>query len=162
MPNPCKYRVVVLADPRDPRLPRYVEAARRNERPWKTLWEHRDAIDNRLTRWFRELALAGVTPLETTVLGRAVALSQRTARLLTAFCLEEISRKAGSHPELPDFILNEPVHRGGNGRKRSVVHIDKKGNLTRHESLTAAARAEGVDRTALSRRPGRVAGWVDG
>ncbi len=162
MPNPCKYRVVVLADPRDARLPRYVEAAKQNESPWETLWEHRNEIDNRLTRWFRTLSAAGVAPLETTILGRAVALSQRAARLLAAFWLEEISRMAGSHPELPDFVENERINRGGNGKKRSVVHIDQNGKLTRYKSLTTAAKAEGVDRTAVSRRPGRMKGWVDG
>ena len=87
---------------------------------------------------------------------------QRTAMLLAAFHLTEIARKAGSYPEFPDFIVNERVNRGGRGSRRPVVHIDGEGKLTRYVSLSAAARAEGVDRTAVSRRPGRMAGWVDG
>jgi len=135
MPNTTKYRVVELRDPRKPDLPRYVQATRQGESPWRTLWEHRDEIDNRLTAWFKELA---------------------------AFHLEEIARMSGTHSELPDFIVNERVNRGGRGKSRPVVHIDSDGKLTRFASLSAAARAEGVDRSAISRRPGRMAGWVDG
>jgi hypothetical protein len=162
MANNSKFRLLELRDPREPDLPRFVQAARQGESPWRTLWDHRDEIDNRLTRWFRELWAAGVLPQEVTVLGRAVALPQRTAMLLAAFHLTEIARKAGSYPEFPDFIVNERVNRGGRGSRRPVVHIDGEGKLTRYASLSAAARAEGVDRTAVSRRPGRMAGWVDG
>jgi hypothetical protein len=162
MPNITKYRVLELRDPREPDLPRFVQAARQGESPWRTLWEHRDKIGTRLTRCFRELSSAGVTPQEVTVLGRAVALPQRTARLLAAFWLEEISRKSGSFPEFPDFIVNERINRGGRGRRRPVVHIDGEGTLTRFESLSAAGRILGLDRSAISRRPGRMTGWADG
>jgi hypothetical protein len=160
MPNITKFRVLSLRDPREPDLPRYVEAARQGESPWRTLWDHRDEIDNRLTAWFRELAATGVMPQEVTVLGRAVALPERTARMLAAFYLAEIARKAGSRG-FPDFILNEPVHRGGRGKKRPVVYIGD-GKLTRYESISAAARNLGLNRSAISRRPGRMAGWADG
>ena len=162
MPNSCNIAGSCWPIRPDRKLPRYVDAAKQNESPWRTLWEHQNEIDNGLTKWFRELASAGCCRSEKTVLGRAVALSQRAARLLAAFWLEEISRKAGSFPKLPDFILNERINRGGNGKKRSVVHIDENGNDAVRESLTAAGKAEGVDRTAVSRRPGRMTGWVDG
>jgi hypothetical protein len=139
-----------------------VQVARRGESPWRTLWEHRDKIDNRLTRWFRELSTAGVQPREVTILGRCIGLPEQTARLLAAFHLEEICRMSGSYPEIPDFIVNEPVNRGGRGKRRPVVHIDSGGKLTRYESLSAAGRTLGVDRSAISRRPGRMTGWVDG
>jgi hypothetical protein len=162
MPNITRYRVLELRDPRQPDLPRFVQAARQGESPWRTLWEHRDEIDTRLARWFRELSTAGVLPQEMTILGRAVALPQRTARLLAAFWLEEISRKSGSFPEFPDFIVNERINRGGRGKRRPVVHIDGDGKLTRFESLSAAGRILGLDRSAISRRPGRMTGWADG
>ncbi len=162
MPNITKYRVLELRDPREADLPRFVQAARQGESPWRTLWDHRDEIGTRLAQWFRELSSAGVLPQEMTILGRAVALPQRTARLLAAFWLEEIARKAGSFPEFPDFILNERVNRGGRGKGRPVVHIDSDGKLTRFESLSAAGRVLGLDRSAISRRPGRMTGWAEG
>ena len=162
MPNITKYRVLELRDPREADLPRFVQAARQGESPWRTLWEHQDEIGTRLARWFRELSSAGVLPQEVTILGRAVALPQWTARLLAAFWLEEITRKAGSFPEFPDFILNERINRGGRGKGRPVVHIDGDGKLTRFESLSAAGRILGLDRSAISRRPGRMTGWADG
>ncbi len=163
VPNTTKFRVLELRDPREADLPRYVQAARQGESPWRTLWEHRDELDNRLARWFRELSAAGVLlPQEVTILGRAVALTERTARLLAAFWLEEIARKAGSFPEFPAFILNERINRGGRGKGRLVVHIDGDGTLTRFESLSAAGRILGLDRSAISRRPGRMTGWADG
>jgi hypothetical protein len=162
MANTAKFRVIELRDPREPDLPRYVQSARQSESPWRILWEHRDEIDNRLTRWFRELATAGVMPQEATILGRIVGLPEQTARMLAAFHLEDISRMSGAYPEFPDFILNDPLNRGGRGKSRPVVHIDDDGKLTRYASLSAASRAEGVHRSAISRRPGRMAGWADG
>ena len=47
MPNITKFRLIELRDPRQLDLPRFVEAARQGESPWRALWEHREQIDNR-------------------------------------------------------------------------------------------------------------------
>ena len=143
MANTSKYRVLKLRDPREPDLPRFVQAARRGESPWKAIWDHRDEIDNRLTKWFRELSASGVLPQEATILGRCIGLSEATARALAAFCLEDIAIMAGSYPELPNFILNEPINRGGRGRNRQVVRIDGDGKLTRFASLRPPREPKG-------------------
>jgi len=81
----------------------------------------------------RDLSAAGVLlPQEVTILGRAVALTERTARLLAAFWLEEIARKAGSFPEFPDFILNERINRADAAREgRSCISTGRQADAIR-------------------------------
>lgn len=147
-----KYRVIELADPRQPDLPRAVFACRCDCSPWRAVWQHRNELQGKLARWFRELADSGVAPVEMILLGRA-GVHEKAARAIARFRIEQVAAMAGCAPGTwPEFMaMDPPVNTGKRGKP---VYAD--GVL--YPSRTAAGRATGITPRAVYDRL-RHAGW---
>jgi len=153
MANRPRYKIVELYSTADLRLPRFVEAARAGEpAPWRTTWKWRHRLPGRLAEFFRSLT---TEPVERTLLGGSVQLTEKEARAIVAIRLAEISRMSGCPTgEFPDFILNTPaVNVGRRGRPCVLV---EGGTVTTYPSIAAMGRAEGVTRKTASRRLRRL------
>lgn len=137
-----KFNVYYLASLSDPQLPRWIDYQRCGEHRWKAMYENRDRLpESRLVRWFRELK---EEPLEVPLLGRSVALNQKTAVELVRFMVRETNRMAtGDSEQQADFLCNEH-HAGGRGYGRTVMRIGADGSVTTWPSVMAAAKALGV------------------
>lgn len=147
-----KYRVIELADPRQPDLPRAVFACRCDCSPWRSVWQHRNELQGKLSAWFRELAESGVAPVETILLGRA-GVREDAARAIARFRIEQVAAMAGCPAgEWPEFMaMDKPANIGSKG---VPVYAD---GVT-YQSRAAAARANGITRRAVYDRM-RHAGW---
>lgn len=151
------YRVVELVDPREPDLPRAVFACPCHYSPWRGVWQRRNKLNNRLSEWFRRLSEAKTEPLERVFLGRA-GLSERCARAVCKYRIEQVARMAGTWPEYPDFFaMDQPENVGGRGRPCAVLAGER---VQAFPSVAEAARCLGVARETVSRavREGRQCG----
>jgi len=127
MAGHAKFQVYYLASPSDPQLPRWIDYQRCGEHRWRAMYENRDRLpESRLIRWFRELK---GEPLEVRMLGRSVALNQKTAVALVRFMVRETNRMATGDPDRQaDFLCNEN-HPGGRGCGRTIMRIDADGSV---------------------------------
>jgi hypothetical protein len=150
MAGQAKFCVYYLASPSDPRLPCWIDYQRCGEHRWRAIYENRDRLpESRLVHWFRELE---GEPLEVPVLGKSVALDQKTAESLVRFLVRETNRMATGNPdEQADFLCNED-HPGGRGCGRPVTRIDADGSVTTWPSVAAAAKALGLARKGVWER----------
>jgi len=158
MAGHAKFCVYYLASPTDPQLPRWIDYQRCGEHRWRAIYEHRDRLpQSPLVRWFGELG--DQEPLEVLVLGKSVALDQKTAVALTRFLIRETNRLATGDPDQQaDFLTNES-NPGGRGRGRTVTRIDANGSVTTWPSVAAAAKALNVvPKCVRERLQGRTIG----
>ena len=148
-----KYRVIELADPRQPDLPRAVFACRCDSSPWRAVWQRRNELPGRLAEWFKSLSEAGLQPVERVLIGRA-GVHEKCARAIAKCRLEQIAAMAGCPAGTwPDFIaMDKPANIG---KKGVPVYADG----VVYPSRAAAARAAGITRRAVWERMHRV-GWV--
>ena len=142
MANRAKFQVYYLASKADPELPRWIDYQRCGEHRWRALYENRDRLpESRLIKWFRELKEA---PLEVPLIGKNVALDQKSAESLCRFMVRETNRLATGDPDQQaDFLCNEN-HPGGRGCGRQVMRIDTDGSVKTWPSVAAAAESLGV------------------
>ena len=83
-------------------------------------WSCRHLVENPLLAWLQTL---DVPPQSRVLLGKAAPLPRRAAWQLMRFRRDEIARMAGSWPDVPDFGLWLPLHRGGLRHRRSVCRV---------------------------------------
>jgi len=150
----AQYQVVELFDPADPDLPRAVFAARVDQSPWLTVWEHRNELDTKLARWFRALSDAKTEPVTRVLIGSG-GIDGKEARAIAKFRIEQISKLAGTWPKPPDFLCVDSA--SNVGRRGRPVWAD--GFV--YPSREAAARACGVTRRAIWDRMRVWPGWLN-
>ena len=142
----CKYQVAEVLDGEG--LPVYVTIQRAGESFVDMAWSYRHLIDNPFMAWLRTLE---APPQSRVLLGKAVPLPQRAAWMLMRFRRDEIARAAGSWPDVPDFGLWLPSHRGGQHHGRAVCRV--RGDVVeRFASVEEAARAAKTCRDAVEER----------
>ena len=134
-----QFRVIILADPREADIPKYVMPCRQGESPWRFVFAHCEEIGSKLAYWFRSLKDRRTEPLERCLLGSSVALHEFEALRLAKHHIATIDQMAGGHAA---FLLNDrgencgrrgrPVdrgrpHRGRRGRRRHASMREPRG-----------------------------------
>jgi hypothetical protein len=131
----CACQVAEILD--KDRLPVYVTMQRAGESFTELAWSCRHLVKNPLMAWLSGL---DVPPQSRVLLGKAAPLPRRAAWQLMRFRRDEIARMAGSWPDVPDFGLWLPLHRGGLHHRRPVCRV--RGDVVeRFASIAEAARA---------------------
>lgn len=139
------YIVYELFDPSESDLPRYVGWGPAPS-PWLALWGRSEGVEPKLGGWFRTLRERAVQPL----VGRCMDVSTIAgARQIAAFRVEQIAEWAGTAPNLPSWLLNEPTTR----LAKPVVRQRADGSRDWFASVRAASKATGHTR-------GSVAAWA--
>lgn len=138
-----------LSDPRyEPDLPRYIGWGAAPV-PWRSLWDHRDHLQNPLGLWFRSLAADGLEPLPTWVFGKVYYHTLTTARLMARSRLWQACKWVGGN--IPDFMVNLPTPKPWDKRSRPVLYLNKYGPIAAYKSVREAAGAAGIARRTLQR-----------
>ena len=142
----CACQVAEILD--KDRLPVYVTMQRAGESFTELAWSCRHLVKNPLMAWLSGL---DVPPQSRVLLGKAAPLPRRAAWQLMRFRRDEIARMAGSWPDVPDFGLWLPLHRGGLHHRRPVCRV--RGDVVeRFASVEEAARAAKTSRDAVEER----------
>jgi hypothetical protein len=146
MSRPC-WQVSELFDGREPSVPRYIIAHRRDQRPWMATWERRwEIVNSRLACWLQTLS---EPPGSRLVLG-LYGISEATAVALASWMIGRLQADGAS-------LCNSPMGRGGR-RPRRPVAIIRGGQTVAYPSQHAAARALGISQPAVVKmlRTGRA------
>jgi hypothetical protein len=145
----AEFRTFELADPRDAPdlMPRLIGYCRVEQRPvWAALWALKEISNAKWAVWFRELAAAGVEPVELSgwALGVAMPIKLRLAKSLVAMRVEQVCRLVSGKPRTtPPWLCNQ-MRVGGKRPGRRVGRIMPDGTVERFASLHEASRVAGA------------------